>query len=178
MLTIRRRLSFSTQSDLEVLRQQLNLQANLAENHALTNPGLAIGSSSKADVLVANTVEYVRAGRRRADKTTAEVNITADATMADDGTVRSVGVLVVINGSDAFATVAGPVVSNGGSAVLPDVPVGSVLLGYVTISAAAGTSYTPDSTLLDAAGITATFVSDIRPTWKIARLLDVNGREV
>lgn len=59
MLTERRRLMFTYNSDIEVLRLQVNLQANLAENHALTNPGIAIGSASKADILVANTVQYV-----------------------------------------------------------------------------------------------------------------------
>lgn len=176
MLTIRKRLSFMFDSDIEVLRKQSNLLANLAENHALTAPGLAIGTADKADILIANTVQYVRNGERRADKTTAEVAISSDAAMPNDGASREVGLLVCIDPDDDFVTISGPVISGGGEAILPDLPVGYVLLGYVTIRAAAGTAFVPGTTLLDAAGITDVYASHIRPTWQLAQLLDVNAR--
>lgn len=176
MLTIRKRLSFTYDSDLEVLRQQMNLLTALAENHTNSDPGLAIGTADAADILIANTVAYVRAGEVRASKASAEVAITAAATMPNDGTVRSVIVAVVIDAADNFATIAGAVARNGVTPPFPVIPVGNVLLGYVTIAAAAGTAFTPGTTLLSAVGITDTYVDAIRPTWALAQLIDVNAR--
>jgi len=57
------------------------------------------------------------------------------------------------------------------------VPNGFVLLGSVLIEAAAGTAFVPGATLLSAAGITDTYTDLLRPTWKLAQLLDINSRD-
>ena len=71
-----------------------------------------------------------------------------------------------MSSSDASnAAVAGTVATNGETPTIPDLPEGGVLLGHVLIAAAAGTAYTADSTLLDAANITTTFTNALVPYW-------------
>lgn len=157
---------FTVDSLFESMRLQLIQMQQRALNRVLTvAPALVIGSSSKADIRVNAAVDYVRDGIRRTQKAAAEVNVPSGATMTNDGTARSVYVVVYINGSDAFAAVAGTPVAGGGTPTIPDLPAGGVLLGYVKIAAAAGTAYTADSTLLDAAGITATYTNALEPYW-------------
>jgi hypothetical protein len=48
-------------------------------------------------------------------------------------------------------------------AVIPQLPTGCVQLGYVRIAAAAGTAYTANTTALNAANITSTFVNALVP---------------
>lgn len=137
----------------------------LSQNYVTTvAPALTIGSSSKADIRVNVAVDYVRDGQRRTQKAAGEVNVPAGATMADDGTARSVNVLVYIGTDDAYTALAGDVARAGATPNIPALPAGCVQLGYVTIAAAAGTAFTADSTLLDASNITATFVNQLVPT--------------
>lgn len=45
-----------------------------------------------------------------------------------------------------------------GDGDIPDEPVGYTAIGYIKVATAAATTFTPGTTLLDAAGITATYV--------------------
>lgn len=155
---------FTTDSLIEVMRAQIVALQELALNYVLTvAPALTIGSSSKADIRVNVAVDYVRDGQRRTQKAAAEVDVPAGATMADDGTARQVCVLVYIDTSDNFTALAGTVATGGATATVPSLPAGCVQLGYARIAAAAGTAFTANTTLLDAANITTTFVNELTP---------------
>jgi hypothetical protein len=164
VINVTRHPEYTTDSLHETVRAQVVALTTFLSNRVTSVvTDLAIGTTSKADIRVNAAVDYIRDGVQRTQKAAAEVNIPSGATMANDGTVREVCVLVYINSSDAFAAVAGTVVNDGETAIVPDLPAGGVQIGYARISAAAGTAFTADSTLLDAAGITATFVDNPVP---------------
>lgn len=157
--------TFAQDDALEIIRIGYNALIAYAQNRATSSGALAIGTASKAKILVASTVNYLRAGIVRTGLTTAEVIIPSGASMPDDGTVRSVRVLTCINDSDAFVNVAGDVAANGATPGYPDIPEGYVLVGHTLISAAAGTAFVAGTTLLDAAGITDTYSNEQVPSW-------------
>ncbi len=156
--TVSKTPDFQTDSLQEVMRQQIVALTAYQENRLTSNADLAIGSSSTADIRVNAAVNYVRDGIQRAQISAAEVNVPAGATMANDGTAREVVVLVYVNTSDALTALAGTIATGGATASIPLLPAGCVQIGYVRIQAAAGTAYTADSTALNAANITSTFV--------------------
>lgn len=142
----------------------VQLLTEQAQNYVTTvAPALTIGSSSKKDIRINVAVDYVRDGQRRTQKAAAEVNVPSGASMADDSTAREVCVLVYIDTSDAFTALAGTPVSSGATASIPSLPAGCVQLGYVRIAAASGTAFTADTTDLDAAGLTVTYVNQLVP---------------
>lgn len=161
---VRKHPEFMTDSLFETMRAQIVALTTFQSNRVTSAAtDLAIGSSSKADIRVNAAVDYIRDGVQRTQKAAGEVNIPSTATMTNDGTVRSVVVLISINASDAYTATVGTIATGGATAEIPLLPDGHVQLGYVRISAAAGTTFTADTTLLDAANITATFVDNPIP---------------
>lgn len=122
---------------------------------ALTSAGLAIGSSSKKTVLIANTVSYFNAGAIK-NKTTAEVAFTATLhdIAPDAGAARERWFLLALaaNGTPSItAGTAGAV----GSGTYPATPSGETPIGLVRIEVAAGaTLFDASSDELDAAHLT------------------------
>ena len=111
---------------------------------ALTSAGLAIGSSSKKAVLIANTVSYFNAGAIK-NKTTAEVAFTAtthDIT-ADAGAAQERWYLLALAANGTPSITAG-VQGAVGSGTYPVTPSGETPIGLVRLEIAAG------STIFDA----------------------------
>lgn len=155
---------FMVDSLFETMRLQIVAMQQFLINRVTTaGPALVIGTTSAADIRINVAIDYIRDGRKRTQKAAAEVDVPSGATMADDGSDRSVVVLVYINTSDAFAALAGTVAVGGATPTIPELPTGCVQLGYVTIAAAAGTAFTANSTLLSAVGITDTYVDELVP---------------
>lgn len=163
VVAVRKHPEYMADSLHDTVRLQVIALTTFQSNRLTSNADLAIGTTSKADIRVNAAVNYVRDGIQRAQISAAEVNIPSGATMADDGTAREVVVVVYVNASDALAALAGTIATGGETAEVPLLPDGGVQIGYVRIAAAAGTVFTADTTLLDAANITATFVDNPVP---------------
>lgn len=133
-----------------------------ALKHQVNNsPGLAIGSSSKAKVLIANTVEYMINGVRY-QKTTAEIAFTAtthDIT-ADADNVQEACYLLSIDENGTVTITMGDVATGSGEAEVPDTPEGEAALGYLRLAVAAGsTDFDASTDELDEAHLTDTYVN-------------------
>jgi len=146
-------------SKANALRTALSLFSGDA---ILSKPGLAIGSSSKADVLAANTIDFQINGKKYDAITTAEYNLTGSAMTASGATEYmawrlqvgvngTVDIVAATGNDDGFASAA--LALAGLAAVEAD----HAAIGTVVIAATDGTTFTPDTTLMDAAGVTATY---------------------
>lgn len=155
---------FMTNSLFETMRLQLIALQQFHLNCVLTHDtALVIGTTSNLDIRVNVAVNYVRDAIRRTPLAAQEIDVPAGATMANDGTARQVVVLVYISATDVLTALASPIARSGATAVIPQLPTGCVQLGYVRIAAAAGTAYTANTTALNAAGLTTTFVNALVP---------------
>ena len=143
------------------LGTKLNYIMTLLNYHAVSSAGLAIGSSSKAAVKIANTVTYIHAGLFKS-KTTAEVAFTATThdIAADADTVQEACYLISLAADGTPTMTMGTIASGAGNAVVPATPSGKTAIGYVRIAVAAGsTKFDASSDDLDAAHITDTYVN-------------------
>jgi hypothetical protein len=165
-----RHLEFDRTSGLEVMRVTANAVSEWVQGHALTAPVLQ-AAAAPANLRSNASVDYFRAGLRRATLAAADIPVTVASSMPDDGGVREEVVLVVINSADAYALIVSPIARNGTTAVIPDIPAGFVLLGHVRIRAAGGTAFVGGTTSLAAAGITTTFTPLNAPVWLLDRVL-------
>lgn len=126
---------------------------------ALSAAGLVIGSSSKAKVKIANTVTYLHNGIFKS-KTTAEVAFTATDhdIVADSDTIQERKYLLCLAADGTPSIVAGDQADNGES-LLPEIPSGVTVIGYVLLQIAAGsTDFDATTDELDEAHITDTYV--------------------
>lgn len=129
------------------------------KNCAMSSAGLAIGSTSKAKVKIANTVSYLINGVFKS-KTTAEVAFTATThdIEADADEAREACYLLSLDASGTATITMGEVAGPGLSTV-PATPANQAAIGYVKLSVAAGsTDFDASTDLLDAAHITDTYV--------------------
>lgn len=129
---------------------------------ALGTPGLAIGSVSKAKVLIANTTPYLHNGIFKS-KTTAEVAFTATThdIPADADEVQE-AIYVVLLAADGTPSIKmGAIASGSGAALLPELSAtDGTPIGYVRVAVAAGaTSFDASTDELDEAHITDTYVN-------------------
>ena len=129
--------------------------------YALTSGALAIGSSSKAKVLIASTVNYLIAGTFYA-KTTAEVAFTATThdIAADADAVQEAVYLLSLAANGTCTITMGVIASGAGNAVIPATPANEVAIGYARIAVAAGaTLFNASTDELDAVHLTDTYVN-------------------
>ena len=134
-------------------------------NSILSSPGLAIGTGSKAKVLIANTVTFLSDGVFKS-KTTAEVAFTATDhdIPANASTVQEAVYALSIAGDGTVTITMGTIATGSGNAQPPAIPNGNALLGYVRIAVAAGaTPFDASTDLLDAAHITDTYINAALP---------------
>lgn len=128
---------------------------------ALASAGLAIGSSSKAKLKIANTVVYTIAGAFYS-KTTAEVAFTA-TTMDIAANAASVqeAVYLLSLAADGTATITkGTTAAGAGNAAIPATPASNVAIGYARIAVAAGaTPFDASTDELDAAHLTVAYTN-------------------
>jgi len=123
--------------------------------------GLAIGSGSKAKVLIANTITYVIDGVLY-QKTTAEIAFTATThdIAADAGSVQEAVYLYSVDSAGTVTVTKSPTATGAGNAAIPATPAGDAPLGYLRLAVAAGaTDFDASSDLLDAAHLTDTYVN-------------------
>lgn len=128
---------------------------------ALASAGLAIGTSSKAKILIANTVIYLIAGVYYT-KTTAEVAFTATAMdiAYSESAVQEAVYLMSLAANGTATITKGVIASGAGNAVIPATPASNVAIGYVRVAVAVGTTPFDASTdLLDAGHLTVTYTN-------------------
>lgn len=119
----------------------------------LSAAGLAIGSGSKAQVLIANTVTYLIDGEFKT-KTTAEVAFTATDHDIADG---SEAVFVYsLNGDGDVTVTKGDDAVGAGNASIPDPPAGEAVIGHLRLFAD-GAIFNATTDELDAAHLTDTY---------------------
>lgn len=128
---------------------------------ALSTGGLAIGSTSKKEVKIASTINYLHNGVFKA-KTTAEVAFTAtthDIAPNASSVQEAVYLLSLIADGTPTLTM-GAIATGSGAAKLPDVPSGKTPVGYVRVAVEAGaTLFNATTDDLDAAHLTVTYVN-------------------
>jgi hypothetical protein len=142
---------------------QFDLFHRAISNRALSTAGLAIGSGSKAKVLIANTVTFLVDGVFKS-KTTAEVAFTATThdISADADTIQERYYVLCLAADGTPSLVAGAQ-ADSGEGKLPeweDISSSVAPIGYVKIAIAAGsTPFDASTDLLDAGHITDTYVN-------------------
>ena len=126
-----------------------------------TAPGLAIGSVSKAKVLIANTVTFTLPGSGTfKSKTTAEVPFTAttDDIAASAAEARQAWYVLSLLADGTPALTKGTETGGTTEPVIPQAPAGQTAIGAVKVSvAAASTLFDATTDALDRAGLTATY---------------------
>ena len=125
----------------------------------LVAAGLAIGSGSKAKVLIANTVTYLIAGIFKS-KSTAEVAFTATThdIAANASTVQEAVYTMSLQADGTPTLTMGTIATGAGNAVVPAGPSTEAVIGYVRIAMDAGaTPFDATSDDLDAGHLTATY---------------------
>lgn len=142
--------SYPHQGKLRVLNR-------LGDDFVLNRPGLAIGSVSKAEVLVGNAITYSVAGVL-AELASAEHAFTAtthDIT-ADASKIQEAIYLLSVAGGTL--TITKGTTADEDEAVPPSLPAGEALVGYVKIQVEAGTTdFDATSDDLDASHLTVTY---------------------
>jgi hypothetical protein len=128
-----------------------------AEDFLLNRPGLAIGTVSAAEVLIANAITYSIAATM-AELASAEHAFTAtthDITADADKIQEAIFLLSVAAGT---VTITKGTTADEDAAVPPALPAGEALVGYVKIQVAAGsTDFDATTDDLDAAHLTTSF---------------------
>jgi len=122
--------------------------------------GLAIGSVSKAKVLIANTVTYSHANKLLS-KTTAEVAFTATThdIPANADAEQEACYLLSLSANGTPTLTMGTIASGAGNAKLPERVSGLTPIGYVRVVVDAGsTKFDASTDELDASHLTVTYV--------------------
>lgn len=130
-------------------------------NQCLSNPGIAIGTGSAAEVKITNTTVFTSAGEFKS-KTTAEVAFTATThdIAADADAVQEAMYLVMLAADGTPSLVMGDIASGAGNAKLPERPATGTPIGAVRVAVAAGaTPFDASTDLLSAGHITDTYYS-------------------
>lgn len=131
----------------------------------LSPAGLAIGTVSKKEVLIANTVTYLVAGVPKT-KTTAEVAFTATThdIPANASSVQERCFTYSLDASGTCTVTAGGIATGSGKGAVPDPPAGESMIGYLRLAVAAGaTPFNATTDDLDSAHLTDTYVDRAYP---------------
>lgn len=128
----------------------------------LSDPGVAIGTSSAAKVKITNTTAFLFNGVF-GSKATAEVAFTAtthDIAASASAVQEAMYLLSFSDVSGTPVLTMGTIASGSGSAVLPEIPAAHTPIGAVRVAVAAGsTKFDASTDLLSAAHITDTYYS-------------------
>lgn len=130
-------------------------------NMAFSSAGLAIGTTSKKTVKIANTVTFLSNGVFKS-KTTAEVPFTATAhdIPANASAAQSAIFLLTLAADGTPTLTKGDIASAPVVATIPERPATGTPIGYVKVSVAAGaTPFDATTDDLDAAHLTCTYVN-------------------
>lgn len=155
-----RQLNYSAALNHAELAEYLDGLNTRLMNQALSAAGLAIGSSSKAKVLIANTVSYLNNGVFKS-KMTAEVAFTATThdIAANASAVQEAVYLLCLAADGTPSLIMGAIASGAGNAVVPETPAGKTPIGYLRLAVAAGsTKFDATTDELDESHLTDTYV--------------------
>ncbi len=157
--------NMSDNRDGSLLNTLLKTYDNALANRALNTPGLAIGSGSKAKVLITNAIACMINGKLVL-VASQEVAFTATSDDIADGYINVF--LVTVNASGTCALEGGQAVliaSGAAAVVLPEVADNKAVIGIVTVSTAAAI-FNATTTLLDAGTVTELYYDIVGP-WAI-----------
>jgi hypothetical protein len=170
MADLSRHLEFTADSGFEVMRRGYNAMIENRLNELVSIPQLQ-AAAAPANVRSNIAADYVRLGLRRAQLAAGDITMTVASSMPDDGGIRERVILVTIGPADSYVLTVGAISTAGaGTAVIPDIPSGHVLLGHVRVRAAGGTAFVGGTTSLAAAGITTTYTPLNAPVWLLDRV--------
>lgn len=154
-------LSPTVAGSQQALMTQLDAMHTAQKYRALSTGGLVIGSTSKKEVKIASTIAYLHDGVFKS-KTTAEVGFTATThdIAPNASAVQEAVYLLCLIADGTPSWVMGTIASGAGLALLPEVPSGKTVVGYVRVAVAAGaTLFNATTDDLDAAHLTVTYVN-------------------
>ena len=145
--------------------QDATLRALLA-NCNYSNAGLAIGTT-KSKVKTANAIDYTIDGIFYSKAATDDLFVHTDVTVQAVGTTKLYALCLDASGNASI--IAGPVTQTVDGITytlkagqLPPIPATKCLVGVLKIVTDATHTFTPATTLNDAAGITATYINVAR----------------
>ena len=140
------------QTDHATTKSAVDSQKSVLGDVSLTSAGLAIGTTSKKEVKIANTVTFLIGGLFKA-KTTAEVAFTATTHDVADGSTAFY--VLSLNGSGTCTITKG---ADDAALSTITVPADNAVIGYLSI-AASGAIFDATSDDLDAVHLTVTYVN-------------------
>lgn len=151
--------------NLNTIQTQLDLIIRLLANRPLAAAGLTIDGVDAAKFKGAVTLAYVNQFLFKSKDLTGGFAFTAVTPVLNSGadTAEKCRWLVSLQADGTVVTTAGAVVAAASAAVLPACPANETPIGYIEVETDAGTTFTPNTTELSAAGITATFVDSVWP---------------
>lgn len=132
--------------------------------------GLTIGSTSKKEIRQNTAVDWMLNGVKQSQKAAAEVGFTATThdISPNASTVQERCYTVYLTSAGALAILAGPQATGSGNAKIQitGIPYNSVILGYLRLEVAAGsTPFDATTNDLDAAHLTDTYVNFAEFQW-------------
>lgn len=146
-------------ADMKPMAEMLDFISLQFRNMNLSLPGLAVGTTSAAAVKIANTLQY-KAGGYGYSKSSAEIAFTAGAA-SNIATGYEQCFMLTLDKSGNGLLVPGAPSLGAGTALVPERPAdGLCPIGMVRVFNNSGSAFTAGTTLLSAAGITATYSDD------------------
>lgn len=135
----------------------------LLGDRCLGNAGIAIGTT-KSKVKTVNAVPYCIGGKAYTLAATDDLFVHTDLTVQPASTTRAYLLCVNAAGTALVVREVGPPSFSPGtrkatSGKVPPLPAGYAPIGVLVIVTGASNTYTPATTLNDAAGITATYIN-------------------
>lgn len=144
----------------QTLMDQFDQLHTAQQYRALSNPGLAIGTTT-SQVKITNTTVYLHAGQFKS-KTTADTAFTATThdIAFHASLVQEACYLISLNAGGTVTITMGTISSGAGTAGIPDPVAALTPVGYVRIAVAAGsTPFDASSDALGAGHLTVTYVN-------------------
>lgn len=147
------------QKPVDALGQDFNTEYAANKNFVFNAAGLAQQAGGTATYKTVNTVKYVIAN---AYKTVAAAGTQAfSAATPVIAVSSSCAFLVQVDGSGTLSTKAGTVVAAATGSVIPPPDAGKAVIGIINVATDGTHTFTPGTTALDAAGITATYTDAV-----------------
>lgn len=151
-------------SDKDYVRQSLNKLVawlDAVENSVAGKAGVATGTTT-SKVKTANQVDFFINGSVFRKAATDDFWTLTGSTVAISSFQKW---LLCVDSSGAASVVIGTAASTAAGVVLPALPANKSVFGVLTVATDASHTFIPGTTLLGAAGITATYVDGLDPLY-------------
>jgi hypothetical protein len=145
----------------ELNRADLRTMARAMMNRPLAAPGLVIGSSSKTDIRIANTIAFLINGAFKSVGSAFELSPGGDALGNSEKCIYLVS--IAADGSSGSVTQSAVVAASDDDPDLPEVPADECPVGTVKVETDGSNTYTPGTDNLDATGVTASYTDMVWP---------------